>query len=276
MNDFDYEDDEDEHDDGPDVVGDGGPTPTAVNPTWTWGSVQRVHIESAIGGPAVAVPSTSSQLMQVTLPEPAVCSIYFQAVLRSSDPLNQILQFNVNLNEGVGRVTVIRDLTYLSQPALNSPLEVTIPFVPVHALNVDVSAIANIAVNGGSVDIEITMVIAPISRIPQKEQKLTFGMALPGEADDLDDELREDLEAEGPTAAAAVMQGRRHVDASNDHTPDDEPDDEPQVEQVHPVLLKLIDQLTVRHGRQPTKTELRAAVQRFKQRQARRKVARRG
>lgn len=265
--------DDDDDNDGH-IVGDGGPTPTAVNPTWTWGSVQRIHIESASGGPAVFVRQTSVQLMQVTLPEPAVCSVYFQAVLRSSDPANNLAQFNINLNEGVGRVTVIRDLTYLSQPALNSPLEVTLPFVPVHALNVDVSAIANIAVPNSSVDIEITMVLSPLTRIPQKEQKLTFGMALPGEADDLDDELREDLEAEGPTAQQAVMQGRRNVDASNDHL--QEADDEPEQPQVHPVLMRLIDQLTQRHGREPTKAELRAAVQRFKARQARKVRARRG
>lgn len=253
------------------------PSQTAIDPTWTWGSVQRIHIESVSGGPAVFVPSQSGQLMQVSLPEPAVCSIYFQAVLRSDQPNNNLAQFTVNLNEGVGRVTVIRDLTYLGQPAQNSPLEVTIPFVPVHALNVDVSAIANITVPNSSVDIEITMVISPISRIPQKVQKLTFGMALPGEADDLDDELREDLEAEGPSAQEAVLEGRRLVDASNDHVdePEPEPDDEPQG-QVHPVLLKLIDQLTTRHGREPTRAELRAAVQRFKARQARKVRARRG
>jgi hypothetical protein len=258
----------------------GAPVGGGISPTWTWGSSQTIHIESVVGGPAVFVRSTSGQLMQVSLPEPAVCTIYFQANLKSSDPANNLAQFSINLNEGVGRVTVIRDLTYLSQPALNSPLEVTIPFVPLHALNVDVSAIANIAAPNSSVDIEITMVISPVTRIPQKEQKLSFGMAMPGEADDLDDELLQDLEAEGPSAAEAVAEGRVRVDGSNDHVreqepDDDEPDDdEPQQPRVHPVLQKLIDQLTVRHGRLPTKPELRAAVQRYQTRQRRRRVRR--
>lgn len=259
--------------DGDEVGGmQGAPVGAAISPTWTWGSTQTIHIESATGGPAVFVASTSGQLMQVSLPEPAVCSIYFQANLRSSDPANNLAQFSINLNEGVGRVTVIRDLTYLSQPAQNSPLEVTLPFVPVHALNVDVSAIANIAVPNSSVDIEITMVLSPVTRIPQKEQKLSFGMAMPGEADDLDDELLQDLEAEGPSAAEAVAEGRVRVDGSNDHVraDDDDDDDDEPAPQVHPVVAKLIEQLTVRHGRAPTLPELKAAVGRFKQRQARR------
>jgi hypothetical protein len=273
---------DDERDDQDEVGAMQGAPVGQVSPTWTWGSVQRIHIESVSGGPAVFVTSNSQQLMQVSLPEPAVCSIYFQVNLTASNPLNNITQFSVNLNEGVGRVTVIRDLTYLGQPALNSPLEVTLPFVPVHALNVDVTAIANIGAPNSSVDIEITMVISPLTRIPQEIQKLQFGMAMPGEADDLDDELRQDLEAEGPTAAEAVAEGRVRVDGSNDHVreqepDDDEPDDDdgPQVG-VHPVLVQLIEQLTARHGRRPTKPELRAAVQRYQARVRRRRARGRG
>jgi hypothetical protein len=257
----------------------GAPIGGGVSPTWTWGSTQTIHIESVSGGPAVFVASNSGQLMQVSLPEPAVCSIYFQANLKASSPLNNLAQFSINLNEGVGRVTVIRDLTFLSQPALNAPLEVTLPFVPVHALNVDVSAIANIGAPNSSVDIEITMVLSPLTRIPQKEQKLSFGMAMPGEADDLDDELLQDLEAEGPSAAEAVAEGRVRVDGSNDHerpaeeADDEEADDEP-APQVHPVVQQLIAQLTRRHGRLPTKPELRAAVDRYKSRQLRKRRGR--
>jgi hypothetical protein len=77
-----------------------------------------------------------------------------------------------------------------------------------------------------------------------------------------------------------VAEGRVRVDGSNDHVREQEPDDdqpdddEPQQPRVHPVLQKLIDQLTVRHGRLPTKPELRAAVQRYQTRQRRRRVRR--
>jgi hypothetical protein len=224
-----------------------------------------VRLESP--GSLLFIPGTSAQLMQVTLPEPAVCSVYFQASMTTSDPGNTLQLLSVNLNEGVGRVTVIREVTFLSQPAINSPLEFTLPFVPVNALNVDVLVTGSFLTGSGpqTIDVDMTMILSPITRIPQKEQKLTFGMAMPGEADALDDELRSELEAEGPTAAATVMHA--HGEAHEDDEP--EPDD--QVERVPPWVMLLIKQLERRLGRPPSLPELRRAVQRRQARTARRR-----
>jgi hypothetical protein len=266
-----------EHDDDDDEneVGgmQGSPVAAGISPTWTWGSTSNVRLESAT--PALFSPGTSAQLAQVSLPEPAVCSVYFQADVRTSDPSIVLRVFNIRFSQGVGRTTVVREISYLAQPAPLAPLEVTLPFMTLHALQVDVFTAADFGV-AGTVDLQVSLILSPITRIPQKIQKLQFGMALPGEADDMDEELRQDLEAEGPTAAAAVLEGRVRVDGSNDHVREDDDEQEDEDEEdggagagVHPVLAKLIDQLTARHGRVPTRPELRAAVARFKQHQAR-------
>ena len=268
----------DHDDDGHEVGGtdDGaGTVGASISPSWTWGSSATLDIPTTVGGVTV---STSAQVAQVSLPEPAVCSLYCQATLRGAPP-DVVRVFTLNLSEGIGRVTVPRQVSFQFQPAINAPLEFTIPFVPVHALQVNVEASVDILSDdpAGHVYIDVYFVLSPITRIPQQQQKLAFGMALPGEADDMDDELREDLESEGPTAQAAVMEGRRSVDGSNDHIDvegedADEEDDEDADDgapQPPAWLYTVVEQLTRRHGRKPTMPELRAAVQRVKARQAR-------
>ena len=250
---------------------DGGGTVGAhISPSWTWGSSATIDIPTTNAGVTV---SASAQVAQVSLPEPAVCSFYVQASLRA-DPLDVVRVFTINLSEGIGRVTVPRQVSFQFQPALNAPLEFTLPFVPVHALQVNIEASVDIVSEdpAGHVYIDVYFVLSPITRIPQQQQKLAFGMAMPGEADDLDDELREDLESEGPTAQAAVMQGRRSVDGSNDQVEgdDDEGDDEGDDAPQPPAwLTNVVEQLTRRHGRKPTLPELRAAVERLRARRAR-------
>ena len=246
-----------------------------IDPTWTWGSSARLILGPAQGS------SVSAQLAQISLPEPAVCCLYLQARARIVNPADIFVgAFTINLAQGLGRVTVPRQVTFANQPSATGPLEWTLPFVPLHALQVDVQATANFrneAPPDSLIEIEIYFVLAPITRIPQHQQKLSFGMALPGEADDMDDELRQDLESEGPTAAAAIMEGRRQVDASDDHMEGDgeEPDDgdEPGPGRKQPPawVYRVVEQLTKRHGRKPTMPELRAAVQRLQARQARRR-----
>lgn len=267
----------DEEEEGGHEVGgtdDGAGTVGAnISPSWTWGSSATIDIPTVNAGVTV---QASQQVAQVSLPEPAVCSFYLQAALRGNPPDN-VRVFTCNLSEGIGRVTVPRQVSFQFQPAVNAPLEFTLPFVPVHALQVNIEAVVDILNEdpGGHVYIDVYFVLSPITRIPQKAQKLAFGMATPGEADDLDDELREDLEAEGPTAQEAVMQGRRRVDGSNDHMEgegEDEPEDDGRP-QPPEWLVAMADQLTRRYGRAPTKDELRAAVRRRKarlQRQLRR------
>jgi hypothetical protein len=242
-----------------------GPPSTAINPTWTWGSSAELRITN------LSPASVSAQLAQVTLPEPAVCSLYIQAAARIVNPENiSISTFTINLSQGLGRVTVPRQVSFAGQPSLDAPLEWTMPFVPLHALQVDVSAQALFRVDDpGEIDIQVYFVLAPLTRIPQKIQKLQFGMALPGEADDLDDELRGELEADGPTVAQIMAQDRQPVDASSPEELD--PEQPAEVESATPAWLDpLIDRMTRTLGRQPTVAELSRAVKRVRSRMARR------
>jgi hypothetical protein len=237
--------------------------PNVVEPTWTWGSSAVLQLSRALG------LSQSVQLAQVSLPEPAVCSLYFTASARISDPAHTTVnQLTLNLIQGVGRVAVPRQVSFAGQPSDLSPIEWTMPFVPLHSLqvNVDASADLTFQAEGGEIDIQMYFVISPITRIPQKIQKLQFGMATPGEADSMDDELLENLEGEAPSVAEIMgkeADQRVHGDAG-----DDDGGDEPQ--DVPAWMLDLVDALTARLGRAPKRSELKAAVDRLRERQARR------
>lgn len=242
------------------------PAPRAVDPTWTWGSSAQLRLSRTFSG-AAEVANTSAQLAQISLPEPAVCSLYLQASASFTSPqFTSVATFTINLNQGLGRVTVPRTIDFAGQPAEGAPLEFTLPFLPFHALNVDVSATANFDpdIPNTEIEINIFLIVAPITRIPQKIQQLQFGMALPGEADALDDELRENLEEDTPTVQA-IMGREANVRV---HGEPEEDDDE--VEQVPAWMLDIVDRLTQRLKRTPTRRELRAAVARYRARAARR------
>jgi hypothetical protein len=237
--------------------------PAAVEPTWTWGSSAVLSLSRALG------LSQSVQLAQVTLPEPAVCSLYFTASARITDPAHTTVnQLTLNLIQGVGRVAVPRQVSFAGQPSDLSPIEWTMPFVPLHSLQVNVDASADLffQAEGGEIDITMYFVISPITRIPQKIQKLQFGMALPGEADSMDDELLENLEGEAPSVAEIMGKEADHRVHGDDG--DDDGGDEPQ--EAPAWMLDLVDALTQRLGRQPKRSELKAAVDRLRERQARR------
>ncbi len=262
------QDDDDDDDGGGHEVGamQGATSATAVSPSWTWGSTTTVTLASPT--PALFFFGQSQQLAQVSLPEPAVCSIYFQADVTADKPTNVLRVFNIRFSQGVGRTTVIREISYLNQPAPLAPLEVTLPFMPLHALQVDVVAGADFGPGGGQIDVNVSLILTPLTRIPQKAQKLAFGMAMPGEADDLDDELSGEFEAEGPSVIEAMREGRGPDDGSSPQERDHRP--EPQVERSPAWLLTLVDQMTRKLGRQPTRPELARAVRRLRQRVARR------
>lgn len=237
--------------------------PNVVEPTWTWGSSTTLSLSRQLG------LHSSAQLAQVTLPEPAVCSLYFSASVRISDPAHTTINvLTLNLIQGVGRVAVPRQISFAGQPSDLSPIEWTMPFVPLHSLQVDVEASADLVfqAEGGEIDIQMYFVISPITRIPQKIQKLQFGMALPGEADAADDELRENLEDESPSVAEIMGDEAHHRVHGED---EDHGDDEPQAAPAW--MLDLVDALSQRLGRAPKRSELRAAVERMKERQARRR-----
>lgn len=244
---------------------------TGIPATWTWGSSTTLKLSPALGS------NVSAQLAQVTLPEPAVCSIYFQATARITNPdVTSVGAFTLNLNQGLGRVTIPRQVSFAGQPSDQSPLEWTMPFVPLHALNVDVECTGDFRdFNGGEIEIQIYLLVAPITRIKQSEQKMKFGMAMPGEADALDDELRENLEDESPTVAE-IMGKEAHervhgVDGEGpeEHEPEEHEPEEPAAAPAW--MLDLVDALSQRLGRAPTRAELGRAVQRVQQRNARRR-----
>lgn len=248
------------------------PQQTAVNPTWTWGSSASITLSRQLG------VSSSQQLAQIQLPEPAVCSVYFQvSMVRNTDPANISVQaFVLNLAQGLGRVTIPRQIAFDSQPSDLGPLEYTIPFLPMHALQVDCAAFMNTLDpnTDGEIGLQIYLVVAPITRIPQQIQKLQFGMALPGEADAMDDELRENLEAESPTVAEIMSrEAHERVHGVEGEGEAEEAHDEPEAAPAW--MLDLVDSLAQRLGRAPTRAELGRAVQRVKDRQARR-AGRRG
>ena len=242
-----------------------GPTAqgTAIDPTWTWGS--SANFTLTFGGDF----STSKQLAQVTLPEPAVCSVYFQASATINDPaLASVGTFSLLLTQGLGRVSIPRSIDFAGQPSFDSDLEWTIPFLPIHALQAEVSCIGDLR-PGGEITIQVYLVLSPLTRIPQQVQKLKFGMALPGEADSLDDELLENLEGDAPTVADIMgheAQHRVHGDDGDDG--DDDGGEDPQAAPAW--MMDLVDALTQRLHRPPSRAELAKAVARMRERQARR------
>jgi len=249
----------------------GSNSPSNVSPSWTWGSSAAINFDLSNPGTTVL---NSAQLAQVSLPEPAVCSIYIQASFQTNFPGNVVRTFTLNLTEGVGRVAIPRQITFQFQPAINAPLEFTLPFVPVHALQVNAEATLDVLSEEptDTASIQMYFVLSPLTRIPQQIQKLQFGMAMPGEADDLDDELSGELEAEGPSVVEAMREGRQQVDGSSPEEPDPYPQPEPEteIERSPPWLMPLIDRMARTLGREPTVPELSRAVRRVRARLARR------
>lgn len=236
--------------------------PKGIPPSWTWGRSLRVEsVDNTL--------TQSAQLAQVTFPEPAVCTLYFQVAIvqPSVDPFAAVGAFTLNLFQGIGRVTVPRQISFDSQPAINAPLEFTIPFLPVHALEVNVQQVCHDIVASPIVT-ECYLMISPITRIDAKTAKdaMVFGMSLPGEADSLDDELLGELETEAPSVADVMV-----ADATGTPvevlTPEQEAPDESQI-----IVRGILARLTERLGRPPTRAEAQTAVKRVQDRMVRRSL----
>lgn len=209
-------------------------------------------------------PVQSIQLAQVQLPEPAVCSIYLQATLVSTfDPADTVQAFTLNLTEGIGRVAVPRQMSFIGQPAIGAPLELTIPFIPLHALQVNITAVGLFTSGTPEIVIETYLILSPLTRIAEPEQKLDFGMATAGEADSLDDEMREELQAEAPSVEQMMREEAGETLEGGEGDDDDEPEPSWQ--------MRLARALTERYGRTPTPLEFRRAVRQLRSRQSRRR-----
>jgi hypothetical protein len=228
-------------------------------------------------------PTPSAQLAAVTLPEPAVCSLYFQItiVTPSTDNFAAIAAFTLNLLQGVGRVVIPRTITFDSQPSVAGPIEFTIPFVPLHALQVNVEQVCHDIVLS-PIETEIYMVLSPITRIAASKVKdaMVFGMDLPGEADSLDDQQLEELETESPTVNQIMHADFSPVVDGSDGS--EEPEGEEAEEEEEPerrvlsaeqaIVQDIVSLLARRLGRPPTRKEARDALQRFQSRMIRRSL----
>jgi len=207
-------------------------------PSHMWGSSGELLLNTDGQGKATI------QLAQVTLPRPAVCSVYFQAKFIEDSAAGGFIQnLTLNLYTGIGRITIPRTVTFANQPAGLSPLEFTLPFVPLHALQADVAAVAQ-SLGGGFFRVQVQLLLAPISHIPQNDQPLNFGMAVPGEADQMDDSLREDLEHDAPDKSAIM------------EVEDDEDPGQRGPMEVPPAWQRKIDRLAARLGRNATMGDL--------------------
>lgn len=240
-----------------------------IAPSFTWGSsANLISVKDGV--------SVSAQLAAVNLPEPTVCTLYFQTrIVRDTTPAGATIQvFTLNLFQGIGRVTVPRQISFAAQPAKSQPIEFTIPFVPVHALQVNISQVAGNIPGIGSWELETEtyLVLAPLTRIaePKAEAKaaeMKFGMAMPGEADSLDDDMRDELEAEAPTVAEIMA---RETTGEIEPEPEDLDEPLPPLSPERSIVDQIINELKIRLGRAPTRAEAEAAVNRVQSRMARR------
>lgn len=201
-----------------------------------WGSRLDLRFTSASGN-----NSDSGQLADIRMPQPAACSIYFQAeIVSGTGSVNNIF---VSLLLGLGRTTVNRTVAYAFQPAAGAPLQVNFPSQPLVSLLANVQGFGTSTVVGQDLIVACTIEVAPITSFPLNKEPLDFGMALPGEADSLDDDMREDLEHDAPSV-------QQIMDA------EDEPEEERRIilpKEFRPV----IERLTRRLGRKPTLGEIR-------------------
>lgn len=232
-----------------------------IAPSFTWGSSTRmISTLNAL--------TQSAQLAQVTLPEPSVCTLYFQTrIARNTNLAAVVSVFTLNLLQGLGRVTVPRQISFAAQPAMVQPIEFTLPFVPLHALQVNVSqTCTGLSVGTDELETETYLVLAPLTRMKDKTpNEMKFGMAMPGEADSLDDDQREELEAEAPTVAEIM--GR---EVTGEIEPEPEPETELVLTPEASIVQGIIAELRTRLGRAPTRQEAEAAVTRVQARIARR------
>lgn len=219
--------------------------------TKMWGS-------SAVLRWVAGAPSSldNQQLADITMPDPAVCSIYFQSSILAGTGVVQVI--NLELILGLGRTTATRVVSFLNQPVPNASIDFVLPLQPLISVQARVFGLATATTPEFTVQNVIH--VAPVTSVNLKGTPMRFGMAMPGEADSMDDELREELEEEAPTVAEIISNGEIS----------DEPEPPPQATPRQLVIRSLISQFVERHGRKPTKVELKGALDRHAQRVLRR------
>jgi hypothetical protein len=191
--------------------------PDALALTRMWGSTVDVHINDTI-----AADGFSVQFSDVRLPEPLDCSIYFHA--ERAGVAGTLVATTLELLIGLGRTNVKRTSTFMGQPTPTAPLDFSLPFQPMTIVQARAIVQGFKAASGTEpMIIRCTLQVAPVTRAQYEKEALKFGMALPGEADGMDDDLYEDLEENAP-GVADIMRDRQANGEDPGH-PDDYDED---------------------------------------------------
>jgi len=231
-----------------------------------WGS--NTILSFPVSGSVVQLPPV--QLIDAPMPEPCTATILFQAEVTAPPSLLYAISYlTLNLTIGLGRVSVNRQYTWNGTPRIGVPIIFTLPFVPVVQLLATVQG-GGQSFGGEPATVLCSAQVSPIGRFPLSNS-LTFGMAKPGEADGLDDELLDDLEAHSPDEAdvmrAAQDEGHDPSDMLEHEHEQQHPDRrarQPQHiphEMLPPRVSRIVKSLTRRLGHPPRLRELPAWAQ---------------
>ncbi len=170
--------------------------------SFLWGQSVRVRLTTAD-------QQATQQILQVSLPTPAVCSIYLTAAIESGDGI--VVAFTANLTIGVGRTNLKRTLSFGNQPSMGVPLEHLIPHQPVTALQLDCIVDGTASAVFGEMVVLVGAELAPITSInPADKTALKFGMALPGEADGADDDAFDEIEEYDPELVEELRERQKN------------------------------------------------------------------
>lgn len=240
---------------GPDVTHtDGDASGDQLLLTKMWGSSNQLRFTSAS-----ASNTDSQQLADIRFPEPAVCSIFLQSAILSGTGTIGVI--NYELIVGLGRTVTTRILTYPAQPTPGIALDVIVPQQPISSLQVRVFGTGSSSVVGQDYIVQNVIEVAPFTRLDYRKDPLTFGMAEPGEADGLDDDLRDELEAEAPTVREMLYTEQAQVSGLVPYELEPEPEPEPRDEQARTLINYVTQTLAGRYGRQPSSLEVLRALE---------------
>ena len=229
---------------------------TNLDLTRMWGASTRIAFDST--GVNVFRPT---QVGDVRLPEACVCTIYFQAeVISPASVAGVVNSLNLELIIGLGLTVSRRTISFAGVPVIGTPLQFTIPYQPAANVLAQVSANAAAVTPGDTFELQCTLQVSPLARMPVTKEPLKFGMALPGEADALDDELVADLEQQHPEEAdimrARQLNGMPQLPAPGEEEEDDEDEEPTNSLRVPRHLQNLVARLERRLGRVVTVRDL--------------------
>jgi hypothetical protein len=224
----------------PDRLYEAPDAPDVLALTRMWGASGKL----VFPGPAV-VDSVTLQLADIRFPEPVSATISFIAHRAGGPGTVQALTLELLL--GLGRTNVTRPATFNLQPTFGVPIVYLIEMQAVVSVQGRVIG-SGFSAGAVAAEVDCTLQASPITRIQYEREALKFGMALPGEADGMDDAMREDLEEYAPEEAAIMRerqaQGRHPFE-------DDEEDEEPDRGRivVPPQFERAIGRVSARLGR---------------------------